>query len=1009
MRLKLIHLAFCAMPLTAISQQNYITKDPIQDYQLAKQWFYEGNYSLAYPVFKDFGQKLSREVPTNNQLQREEVRFFSIACELMQMKNNAATSALDFLDDHTSESLKGQMAYYLGTYYFKNNQVNESLAAFEKSYAENLTEAQLSTMQFAKGYGYFTQKKFNLAKPLLAAAKANQESEYYVDANYYYGLILFNERRYAEAKKSFEIAKQSEKYAGLIPYYNASITYTLGNKDEAIKLAEDAINSGGKQYYSTELKQLIGHGYFEKKEYSKALPYLEQYVKESDKVKREDLYELGYSYYVSNQLEKAIDQFKPLSGGQDTLSQDAMYLLGDSYLKTNQKANARNAFLFCSNNSSNVQKKEISTFNYGKLSYELGFDNEASYTLKDFISKYPNSKYNAEAKDLLINVLSNTSNYKEALDLYESLPNKSEASQSQYAKILYNRAQELLNDKKISQANVLLLKAYKAPNNGAVLPLVNFWLGEIAYNNGSYPSAIGYYKDYLAKPLTSGDVNPDNARYNLAYSYLRNEDYANAQKEFATLQSKSLASKQLNEDVTIRLADSYYMQKSFTNAASLYNKVISSNGIAGDYATFQTAMIDGALNKKTSKIEKLQSIDRNYTNSLLIPASLMEIANVYLDDENYSNAVPYLNRIINNKSSSNLKPEALLKLGLAQYNLKKNDEALTTFKSLVKQYPQTEESEDALDNIKSIYIEKGKAADYIAYSNSIGRNIDNQAADSLTYSAIELQLLDNKTTEAIESLKDYITRYPNGRYIIDAHYNIANLYNDKKDAANALTHYEYVAGNAPNKYAEAAILATARNYYFDKKDYTKATQYFTQLKAYASNDENLLEAMRGLVRCQYYNKQYTEAVNNAKDLLNQRGAGTDDKVFANLTLGKSAQENKNYTEAITYYKQVTTLNKAEYGAEARYAIATCQFLTNKLDDAEKTAFEVIQKSASYEFWVAKSYLLLGDIYLKQKDYFNAKATFQSVASASTITEIVTEAKQKLAQVEAAEQAASKIN
>jgi TolA-binding protein len=57
-------------------------------------------------------------------------------------------------------------------------------------------------------------------------------------------------------------------------------------------------------------------------------------------------------------LTKAIEGFKQLSGKDDSLSQHAMYLLGDAYLKTGQKANARNAFLFCSSNSSNRNKKK---------------------------------------------------------------------------------------------------------------------------------------------------------------------------------------------------------------------------------------------------------------------------------------------------------------------------------------------------------------------------------------------------------------------------------------------------------------------------------------------------------------------------------------------------------------------------------------------------------------------------------------------------------------------------
>ena len=76
--------------------------------------------------------------------------------------------------------------------------------------------------------------------------------------------------------------------------------------------------------------------------------------------------------------------------------------------------------------------------------------------------------------------------------------------------------------------------------------------------------------------------------------------------------------------------------------------------------------------------------------------------------------------------------------------------------------------------------------------------------------------------------------------------------------------------------------------------------------------------------------------------------------------------------------------------------------------SEKAAFEAINKSGSYEEWVTKSYLLLGDIYMKQKDYFNAKATFQSVLENTTIASLKTEAETKLVEVKESEKKTQKI-
>jgi predicted negative regulator of RcsB-dependent stress response len=52
-------------------------------------------------------------------------------------------------------------------------------------------------------------------------------------------------------------------------------------------------------------------------------------------------------------------------------------------------------------------------------------------------------------------------------------------------------------------------------------------------------------------------------------------------------------------------------------------------------------------------------------------------------------------------------------------------------------------------------------------------------------------------------------------------------------------------------------------------------------------------------------------------------------------------------------------------------------------------------------------LLLGDIYFKEKDYFNAKATYQSVLDNAKSEDIRQQAQQKLNQLPAEERQSSK--
>ena len=50
----------------------------------------------------------------------------------------------------------------------------------------------------------------------------------------------------------------------------------------------------------------------------------------------------------------------------------------------------------------------------------------------------------------------------------------------------------------LADADALLDKALKDPNNGSVLPFLNFWKGELAYRNNKLDDAIKYYNAYVS-------------------------------------------------------------------------------------------------------------------------------------------------------------------------------------------------------------------------------------------------------------------------------------------------------------------------------------------------------------------------------------------------------------------------------------------------------------------------------------------------------------------------------
>ena len=976
------------------AQFTQMIQDPDATFKNAKELYEKEQYSLAYPVFRNLYANGTARSNIPGFIEQES-RYYYILCGLQLNESGILPMAVAFAELENNTARVQMMHFQLGEYYFREKDFPNALTHYQLAGIDNLNNREIGDMKFHQGYCYFLIPQFDKAKPLFDAIRQIPADPNYIDANYYYGFICFNEKKYTQALESFQIAEKMPEYQNLVPFYMSEIYYFNGEPDKALDKAEKALLTGS-QFYDLQLKQLVGHIWFEKKQFSKALPYLEKFVEAKQKVSREDLYELSYCYYETKNLPRSIDGFKQLSGGEDSLAQNSMYLLADAYLKTNDKANARTAFQFCAANNSNAVQKEVSSFNYGKLSYDLGYMDIALKAFEAFIKKYPVSVYIQETRELLVNTLANTSNYKKALLLYDSLPAKSDNLVRIYPRLLYGSAVEQINDQLTDKANALLNRLLQAPYNSSQLPLAYFWKGEIAYRKGDIDSAAYFLQNYLKKPLLNGEVNPVNARYSLGYAYLKNENYPAAKDNFEQVtKTVSARSSVIEQDAFVRLADCYFMAKDFKQSLPMYETVINQHLAAADYALYQKGIIMGALNRTPEKITVLQSMEKLYPASSLLPAANLEIANTYLADENYQLAITPLLKLVNNDKAKALGPQANLKLGVAYFNLDKNDEALQYFKKLVTTYPNSQESNDAIDYIRNIFIEKQKPGDFVSFMKQNGKTITYTEEDSLTFRSAMLRYEAKDMAGAKPGFADYISRFPDGRYSLEANYFSAEINVANKSNANALPFYKAVADHGQSTFAERSTLQAARIYYFDLKDYANAEKYFSQLKSIANQQENKLEAMRGLLRCQFKTQQWKEALPNAQELLQEKGIATDDRMMANLVLAKNHQVSGEYDAAIAGYRQVIAAGKSEYAAESQYRIAEILLMQDKLGEVEKAAFEVIRKMGSYDYWVTKSYVLLGDLYAKQKDWFNAEATFKSIIENASFAELKTEAQQKL--------------
>lgn len=94
--------------------------------------------------------------------------------------------------------------------------------------------------------------------------------------------------------------------------------------------------------------------------------------------------------------------------------------------------------------------------------------------------------------------------------------------------------------------------------------------------------------------------------------------------------------------------------------------------------------------------------------------------------------------------------------------------------------------------------------------------------------------------------------------------------------------------------------------------------------------------------------------------------------------GKSLWEEGEREDAVEALEDVAENPKDEMGAEAAYLLIKDAFDSGNFDKVETLVFALSEQKTGERFYLAKSYLLLGDSYLEKGDKEGAKQVYQSI-------------------------------
>ena len=986
------------------AQHTAINHPAFKHYREGIELYQNHLYENARSAFSNLLTELQRNPSqlAQNQTLLTDARYYHTLCLLNLDDTHAAGLAEEFIQQSAQPVQAQIVSFHLARYYYRHHNFGQAIYYYEKAGIDNLTNQEIAEGKFELAYCYFNNKDFEKAKNQFASIK-EIPGKYFKPGNYYYGLLSYYYKDYNAALSSFQRIDKEEEYKQLVPYYIAEIYYFTGQKEKTLSIAEPYLNRKEKIYYETELHQLVGQCYFEDGAYEKALPFLEYYAGHASTLRLQDQYQLAYTYYQTGNLPKAIEGFRELSSEKDSLGQNAMYLLADCYLKTGDKRSARNAFSICAESDRNPGMQEVASFNYAKLSYDLGYNDVANQSLQQFVRQYPQSTFQPEAKGLLAETFLRSNNYTAAFDILSELDQSDSKLNRVYQKVTYGRAIQLMQDGNYAMADSLLSLSLQRATEKEQEALAHYWKGEMSFKRKDYTDAASHLTHYFDiqkyYPVKDDAVHPQSAAYLLGYSYFQQEKYSEAYPWFVQAEkapNDKPESKLIVADATLRGADCLFMNRQYSEARKKYAVAAELNKGNAAYAKYQKAVIQGLEGNTQSKVAELKTLADDKTESS--PEAAYELALTYMESKQYAEALKYLKPLIDRNDAA-FAPKALLSAAVASDNSDQNAQAKTYYQQLLTQYPQSAEAGNAMAALRNLYIEEGSPEGFYTYLKS--QNISDTTAASNEeqdyFEVAEDAYNTGNCLKAVVALNKYIEKYPQGQNIALVYYYKGDCQLKLKNNKEALAAWETLLAMPANEFQVKAA-GTAAELWFADKSYGKAKEAFEFLNTNTTKPALKQQARQGMMKTAFETDNTATGIELANAILADATAGTNDKLLADFYLGKNDYRNKAYAEAGTHLDRVVAQSKSAIGAEALYLTAAIQFEQKQLEAAETTAFKVIKDYPSYDLWVASSYLLLGDIFTAQKDYFNAKATFKSLSEKCPVEKIKLQAKTRLEEV-----------
>ena len=971
---KVLLSALVAIPAMAMAQPGVMISEAAGYLERGRLMYESHNYVGAIDQLEH-----CRQMPCNATI-REQADYYIALSKFERGEESSINALLKFIDNYPSSPLAMEAQLKVGNYYFYRGQWESALLSYSLVRNRSLDRDKDEDLEYRRAYCNLRLGNYRDAERQYH--ELDHTARYGGASEFYKAYLEYAQGNYDDAEAMFSRIPEGTELGFQSQYYLTQIEYNKKHYTDVIKHGKELLDQHGNDYFDAELNRLVGESYYHQGNDNEARTFLRRYLDNPEgEPYRTAAYTMGVLDYRNGNYEAVVDNMLHVTDGSDALSQSAYLYLGQAKRQLGDINAANMAFQQAAMMDCDRNVKETAYYNYAvgvSKGARTPFDKSVDL-FEDFLNQYPNSRYKDNVEGYLVDAYMNTTDYQRALTSINRIKKPGAKVLKAKQNILYNLGVQAMANNRNQEADKYFKDAIAVGNyDQTALNESRLWLAEAEYREGNYKEAAKQQQEYV-KSIKKSDENYGLAQYNLGYSLYNQKRYSEAKAAF----QNAIASKQLSNDLVAdaynRIGDTQYYARDFGGAQSSYDQAsrIDKNG-SGDYSMYQKGIMMGLSHQYADEIAQMDALIKAYPKSDLAPQALLEKGNAQALLGKNNEALATYATLLKDYPKSVEARKGLLQTALVNKSINKEDDALEAYKKVIKQYPTSDEAQAAAEDMKLIYADRGQLAEFSKFLNSVPNapKIDVNEVERLTFEAAEKAAID--TRPSIDKMQQYLKNYPGGAYVSKAKYYIARYHYGKGNYAEAMTAIdEALQGGGDASYAQDA-LAMRSDILTRQGKLDEALQSYKDLAERATSDDNRTLAQLGAMRVAKQMGNWNEVRQISGTLLDRGGLTANEEKEVSLDRGLSFAQMGNTKEAEATFRALAKDPSNEYGAQASYELSRMQYEMGNYSGAEQTINALIDAGTPHNYWLAKSFLTLADVYYKQGNTAQARDYLQSL-------------------------------